>query len=237
MPDHTPRQNESVPNEMQTRYRDMGDGTHAQVTAVEVIGAEEGIIVPVELVVNVQGSSGSNPGPQALLSDEITGALATISTVHHEIHDGDTFQSSWKSPDASPIADNAVATMLLTTGARYPHLTFEIAAGGDAEVRLYKNPTVTDVGTVNPSHNMNDGSSKTATAMVTMAPTVTDVGEQKHICFLPGGTGGNSPGGTARQETEWILDIDSSYMIQATNRSGIAQPIGIVAQWYEEETN
>lgn len=237
MPDYTPQQNESVPNEMQTRFRDMEDGTHAQVTAAQIIGALEGVILPVELTVNVQGSGGSSPGPLKLLADEITGALATISTVHHEVHDGETFQSSWKSPDASPIADDATVTMLLATGARYPHLTFETAAGGDAEVRLYKNPTVTHAGTVNPTHNMNDPSSRTSTVTVSMMPTIDTVGELKHIHFLPGGMGGNSPGGTIRPETEWILDVNSLYMIQMINRANSAQPISLVAQWYEESTN
>jgi hypothetical protein len=73
---------------------------------------------------------------QVLLTDEITGSLAIISVVHHEIHEGEMFHVSYKSPDASPIADNGTIIFVIETGNRYCHITPLPAAGGDAELEL-----------------------------------------------------------------------------------------------------
>jgi len=201
------KQTEQLPGSTQTKYKDMGDGTHAEVLYVGDVG---------------------------LTSDDITGALSTIDTVHYEVHEGETFQSSYKSPDDGAIADNASLDMLLVTGANYAHLTFSVAAGGDCEVLFYESTVTSNDGTALAENNMQRYSTNTATVTATYTPTVSNVGTLLHNSLQPGGRGPQAPGGTSRAETEWVLKTGTKYLIRATNRAGTAQPVSIVAQWYEE---
>jgi len=54
--------------------------------------------------------------------------------------------------------------------------------------------------------------------------------------LVPGSTGGNSNGGVVRQNTEWVLALNTDYVIDLTNIAGNVQPLSIVAQWSEEIT-
>ena len=171
--------------------------------------------------------------------DEVTQKPIFIDFVHHEVHEGNTFQASQKSADGSPIADDASYDMLIITGNEAePHLVFSAAAGGTAEVILYKNTTVSDNGAQIAVQNMRQSlhgiNLNTMRAFTT--PTITLVGNQMHIQLLPGGSGPGqgTTGGAAREETEWVLAINTNYLIRVTNRSGNAQPISIMAQWYEK---
>lgn len=171
--------------------------------------------------------------------DDITNSLQMIDVVHHEIHEGETYQASYKSPDASNIADNGTIDILVKTGAKYCHLAFEIAAGGDAEILLYEDTTTSNDGTPLVEHNMNRGIADSATAAAFHTPTVTDVGTLLENRFVPGGAGGNSQGGsgTIRPGTEWILNINKNYLVRGINRAGTAQPMSNIVQWYEESAN
>jgi len=212
------KQTEQLPDSTKTKYKDMGDGTHA-----ETLYIGDGVI-------RLADTGGTD-----LVTDDVTGTLATIDLVHHEVHEGETFQSSYKSPDDGAIADNASLDMLLVTGAsKYAHLTFSIAAGGDCEVLFYESTVTSNDGTALAENNMKRYSTETATVVATYTPTVSNVGTLLHNSLQPGGRGPQSPGGTSRAETEWILKTSTKYLIRATNRAGSAQPMSIVAQWYEE---
>ena len=70
--------------------------------------------------------------------DAITGSITTVDYAHHEVHDGTMYQSSYKSPDASDIADDGSIDVLIDTGVGFvDHLTFVAAAGGDAELEVF----------------------------------------------------------------------------------------------------
>jgi hypothetical protein len=175
---------------------------------------------------------------QVLLTDEITGALATISVVHHEIHEGEMFHVSYKAPDASPIADNGTITFVVETGNRWCHITPLPAMGGDAEFELRRGVVFTGgTGTGMARYNKNQGKSTVATATVTRNPTITNPGVLMENDFLPGGTGGNAIGTSGGERDEWILDINKTYMFRLTNRAGNAQPGSLRIEWYEEGEN
>lgn len=216
-------------------YLDIGSDTLVRARAVALLLGMDLVDssnpIPVLLV---------NPaGGQELLVDDITGALATISTPHHEVHEGETFQSSYKSPDANPIADDASIDILLQTGGtEYGHLTFDIASGGTAEILLYEDTIVNNVGTALAENNMKRYSANVATTTATHTPTVANVGTLLHNSLLPGGAGPgqNRTGGTVRVDTEWPLRLNTNYLIRGINRAGNAQPMSNVVQWYEEST-
>jgi len=169
--------------------------------------------------------------------DPSTGALSIIRFVHHEVHEGNTFQASYKSPDAAPIADNAAVDFLLIAGdVAEPHFVFSVACGGDCEVEFYEGTTVTNNGAALQAFNMHRhlAADKIATMRVFQGPTVNVIGLRLQDVLLPGGTGpAQSPGGTARPNTEWVLHPGVTYLLRVTNRAGAAQPVSILVQWYE----
>lgn len=166
--------------------------------------------------------------------------VAFIDAIHFEIHEGNTYFVSWKSPDASPIADDATIIFVFETGANQIHMIFAGSAGGDAQLE-FNEDTVFSLG--NPlfpynrnRHKQNPDTGVTVTA--TLNPTVAagpDEGTPLQDKFLAGGIGGNSPGTSGGgPRNEWVLDVNTTYMLRLTNRAGSAQPMSLEAEWYEE---
>lgn len=205
-----------------------------QVLYVEV---EPGVYAQAVASIIVSGASGSSSTTvniEPALTDEITGATVTIPVVHHEVHEGETFSVSLFSltnPNGAMIT-----LMLRTQTTQYGHLTFTVAAGGDAQVRLHENPVVTSAGLVFTARNMKRTSTSGAEIVPSGNPTYTD-GTILTNFLVPGGAGGNSQGGVGRQSTEWILRLNTDYLIELTNIAVGNQPLSIVAQWYEESDN
>lgn len=169
--------------------------------------------------------------------DHITDALVVISGPHREIHEGEMFSVSYKSPDGAPIADDGTIIFVLTTGSLYAHLSTTIAGGGDAQVELREGVTVTG-GTAMVEFNRNRASDNVATVAVVRDPgAIVDAGTLIEDIFSPGGTGGNAPGNISGQRLEWVLNINTVYMLRLTNRAGNAQPMSLEAIWYEEGEN
>jgi hypothetical protein len=163
------------------------------------------------------------------------GGLTVIDYPHHEIHEGNMFFASYKSPDASPIADDGTLFLQLTTGAlRTGHLSFAVSSGGDCEVELLE-VGGTSVGTPIQSHNMNRQSDNTPEGAVVVNPTIADDGIQLMNFLVPGGSGGNAGGGSMRLGTEWNLKLNQEYALRVTNRAGTTQQVSAALQWYEEQ--
>jgi hypothetical protein len=203
-----------------------------QVLYVEV---EPGVYAQAVASIIVSGAGDTNVNIEPALTDEITGAAVTIPVVHHEVHEGETFSQSlfsMNNPDGTDIV------LMLRTGAtQYGHLTFTVTAGGDAQVRLHENPVVSASGNVFTPRNMKRTEGDGAAQIVLSGnPTYTD-GTILTNFLVPGGTGGNAQGGVGRMGTEWILRLNTDYLIELTNIAGNNQPLSIVAQWYEESSN
>ncbi len=170
---------------------------------------------------------------QLLLTDEITGALTTIELQHHEVHEGESFEASYFTLS---LANNSSIDFRLPTGNKYCHFVFDCSCGGNAEVQFYASANLAG-GTPLTAWNMNRPSANTATLNVYHTPAVIGTGTLVYNAALPGGKGPNAGGGVARQNTEWILKLNTVYLLRLFNRSGSAQPSSIVVQWYEEGTN
>lgn len=218
MADIVLEQGQGVPPTMQTRYLDLGDGTHALVVAALLVG-------------------GTGAAPQILLTDEVTGAQVTINTPHHEVHEGETFRAWYVVPHGTPLANDGTIAIVLTTTTRYPHVTFGASGGGDFEFQIFREPTFLADGTPFVPHNLKDSSNIVSTVSVFLNPTITAPGTEIDAEFVGGGTGGNSQGGAIRPGTEDSWRINTSYMVRLTNRAGNAQQFWIEAQWYEEESD
>lgn len=204
-------QKRGAPATMNTKYRDMGDGTHALVIATYETA-------------------------HTLSIDEITGALNAIDIVHHEIHEGEFFSVSYKTPDDGSLADNGTIVFALTPATKYVHMIAAAACGGDAEAEFYEVSTVTG-GTATTPRNHNRNSSDNSDVTVVRDPTVNTAGTLLEHAFLPGGTGGNAVGTVGSQRQEWILRPAITHVVRLTNRAGNAQPGSLTVTWYEESDN
>lgn len=187
-------------------------------------------MVPVQVNSVLQDSEGVD----VEIDRAITSALVMILSQHHEVHEGEMYEASYKSPDGSPIADDATIVLHFLTGAKENHFTFIAAAGGDCEVLLYEAPALTANGGRVDVHNMHRDSLRASVTTVWQGSTFTG-GVLLTDFLLPGGTGGNSAGGTSRQGLERDLQPNTIYMLVVQNRAGTAQPLSLVAQWYEED--
>lgn len=172
-------------------------------------------------------------GSQPLLTDNLTGALVAVENEHHEIHEGETFQVSYKSPDASPIADDGTVIFVLTTTTKTAHLVFDASGGGDFEGEFREDVTVA-AGTSMTPQNKNRTFPNNNTATVVRDPTVSNAGVLLETAFIPGGTGPLAGGGIGSGRSEWILKKGAKYMLRITNRAGNNQPMSLRAEWYEE---
>lgn len=196
---------------------------------------EDGTYERVGNQVQLVGEFGGDPD-QALLVDDITGALAAIDTIHHEVHEGETYRAWLITPHGSLIANDGFVDLVLTTATLYPHIVFSLGFGGDCEFNIYRGPIFNLDGTLQVPHNLKDYSTNVSTVMARWRPTVTNVGTEIDGEFFPGGTGGNASGGSIRRSTEDIFRLETSYLIRITNRSGNARQFSLEAEWYEEDT-
>lgn len=164
-----------------------------------------------------------------------SGGLTVITYPHHELHEGQMFSYSYRSPDATPIADNGTIIVALTTGSNQLHLVWFASAGGDMELEILEGATIADGSVVSaPNHNRN--SAKLAPAVVTLNPTVSADGTRLDHAYIPGGTGGNAGGGSANRSNEWVLLPGTTYALRATNRAGSNKPMGVYLSFYEHNT-
>lgn len=141
--------------------------------------------------------------------DDTTGALLTIETIHHEVHEGEMFHAGYT---VASLANENNVDVLLVCGAKEVHATWEVFAGGQVTVTLYEAPTITEgnEGTALTEYNMKRASSITALSAVYHTPTVGATGTTTLVNgrILPGG---NSPqtrvGGGIRSGAEWICHL------------------------------
>ena len=224
MADYFRAQTEGVPNTMQSRYEDMGDGSHALIVSVD--GSDVGLVAGTAVqIVDVAG--------HLVNVDDIVGALHVIDVLHHEIHEGTAFSTSFKTADDASLADNGTLIFALTTGAKAIHIISIGVVGGDAEIEILEEPTITD-GTATTVYNRNRTSLIVTTVTVVRDPTVNTDGTLIDNQFIPGGTGGMTLGGAFGPRSEWVFKPSTIYLFRLTNRSGNVQPASLAVGWYEE---
>lgn len=164
--------------------------------------------------------------------DGAAGALVIQGMIHRMIHRGLLFEVGYVD---ETVADNGVVELLITTAASQDaHMRFIAAAGGDARVALFENPTVSAAGTSLSEINRNRNSSNTANTVVTHTPTHSADGTQLMDHLLPGGSGFFATGGGAESSfEEFILKANEQYLFRVTNIAGTAQPVGVALTFYE----
>ena len=172
--------------------------------------------------------------------DEHIGAITTITGPHKMIHEGKFFDLSGIQ---TAVANGAIVDILFSFPAfTVGHLTnveFQLD-DGPCKVDFYENVVTSADGATALISNHNRLSAVTAGAVISIGPTITDIGDLLHTRHIPAGP---SQGGQASgmlvpgEDNEWIIgDIIGSpvkYLWRITNNSGGAITIGYHFNGYE----
>jgi hypothetical protein len=164
--------------------------------------------------------------------DSILGYLTTIGTEHDKVHGGGMFR---RCNMFASIDNNANGDVLLVTGSKTLHAKIVIKGGGDSIGYLYEAPIVSSNGTALPiPANFNRPLYSTLPEFrMFYTPTIDSPGAFLCAEYVPGGRGGNSLGGSARDDVEWILKANTRYLIRHTNVAGSAKRLFENVEGYE----
>ncbi len=156
-----------------------------------------------------------------------------LNEVHEQVHRGNSYVLSHIFPG---LASGSAAAWLLFQGITHTHLVFDVRSGGDAEIYLFENPTVSASGTAVVPVNLNRPLAFGSALVAYHSPTVTVSGGALYEALLPGASGIDLPPGTlARQGNEWILNITGSvYLLLAVNATNGLEAMSFNIEFYEE---
>lgn len=167
--------------------------------------------------------------------DEVVGAVPVNDIAHVHIHEGHTAVVSYKSPDASPIADNETINFLIQTQDKSAHLVTRLSFGGDCEIEIYEGTAFTGGTNMTVIAKNRYKNLPPNYSTVKRDVTITNAGLLLFNFFFAGGSGGNAQGVSEQTRDEWDLAPNTNYMVRATNRAGNAQAGSFAIEWYEEE--
>ncbi|MGE4214536.1 MAG: hypothetical protein AB7E42_07145 [Anaerotignaceae bacterium] len=148
----------------------------------------------------------------------VNDAIESIDIVHAEIHEGMHYTANHFYP---AVANNAYVYMHIRTGStKYSHLTMVVQAEAKSYVTFYADSTYTTNGTSVTAFNNNLPSINTTASSIYYAPTEVVVGTLIYEDFVPAGSGSKSISATNVSRNEWILDLDTDYLLRVQNVGG-----------------
>lgn len=165
--------------------------------------------------------------------DSHTKGVVIVDHSTYSVHEGLRFKASYLVPHGSELANDAILNLLLTVGSRHIHAVPRLAGGGDCDLRMYKDTTVSNNGTPVGTVAKNQVTTLMSSVTVFSAPTVTAAGSLLWSQFIPGGSGPLSAGGDW-SEAQWILKCNTNYLFRITNRSGAGIQLSFSLGWMEE---
>ena len=184
----------------------------------------------VEMAVNYKQNDGSKTDESVL--DIESSCLRTIDTEHSKIHEGKAFIASTYKED---LADDAEYNFLIkNTDVSELHAVFAINFEGNAIVDVFEGTTVSADGTEITVYNRKRSSTTASGATAFHTPTITDDGTSISKTVIPGASGPNASGGNNQGRFEWLLKVDTNYMVRVKNIAGAAKSGTITADFYIE---
>lgn len=158
--------------------------------------------------------------------------LTTLDIIHSRVHEGRLFSCGYYS---SSVANGASLDVLIQSSATLDtHITIICEAVGDAEMYIYEGTTVSAAGTAVTASNHNRQSSKVFDGTITHTPTITAIGTQINgTGLLPAGTRASATGGETGFSSEFILALNTKYLVRITNVSGSATKMAINTNYYQ----
>lgn len=164
--------------------------------------------------------------------DEVSKHIVVLQHTEHRVHGGGLYLGEY----SASVADTNSMELLITTGSKFPHMSFAIAAGGQVTVYFYESTSKTggtEITTRNFNRNHSDNNG------VTVAHTPSGSGDGVALIdgrLIPGGAGAapqSRVGGDARSGTELVLKPNTKYLLRVTNTSGGTIDINPVLNYYE----
>ena len=170
--------------------------------------------------------------------ERVTGAFKQIDNDHAYIHKGGLFSVNTK----NTLAAAGVRYISFKTPAngKYIHYRNERTqtSGDKLSIELFEGATVTAAtGTAKTPINHSRISLLTTTVLVRDGVTVTAEGTLINQTFIGGGTGqgNNRSGEETTEKNEYVLKLDTMYVIKLTNGSSADNIIQCNPLWYEED--
>lgn len=155
-----------------------------------------------------------------------------IDVNHLRMHEGRGFYAYHLNPYSSMLAAGASIDIAIAwASGKTPHLIYSANCGGDAEIYMYENATVTG-GTSFTALNRNRTSATTSSTAILINPTVSSLGTKLHGEFIAGGIGKKAGGGDA-YASEQVLDDLTTYLFRLTNVNGTSHMAHLYLEWYE----
>lgn len=159
------------------------------------------------------------------------GEVNVINSPHTHIHHGHYF-SAW---DTDTDIDIAIPKdYLFITGVKECHFVGGVSANAGITAQIHEGATKSANGTAMTAYNRKRASANASTALLYFDPTITGTGTA-----LPGfriygaGAGINQIGGSSRADSEWVLKINTIYLIRLTAAADNTAAT-VVFEWYEE---
>jgi hypothetical protein len=164
-----------------------------------------------------------------------SGYLVGIDIIHHEIHEGNHYSTSYYEKIGSGTAIN----VLITVGTKSIHMVGEMVSDNPGMATFSKSPNATTTSsTAITCFNNNGNSSKTTDTVFTVGGTYTSSGTilRTYLFGSSSGTGGNkiSMGSTAGEINEAILTPGDKYLIRFVADGASTRTI-IRTAFYEQD--
>lgn len=166
------------------------------------------------------------------VEDSSTGAIPTIDFFHKKIHSGDHFFVC--SAETLASGSSAVFGCVTPNSTRWSHMMFECEGTTQTEMYIYEDSTFTGGSVATPLNN-NRNSVKTATLSVYKNPTVTNLGTQLFFQSkgLEAATPSKASNeGLFSREKEIILKQNTKYIFKFISR-GADNILSYCGEWYE----
>jgi hypothetical protein len=170
------------------------------------------------------------------LKIDIAGGLEVIESPHHEIHEGChfVFTNSFGGLNSGASAEWMI--FVNSTEAR-AHTVFSSAADGLGDVSLFESPTIGTSGTLVTSGSTpgiyNRKREATNGPFTTIYHSVVSSADGLGLFFekIPGS---NVSGESQREESEWLLNNETLYVLRFTSRAATVSG-SVKIDFYEEE--
>jgi len=164
--------------------------------------------------------------------DSITHSLVSIRTVHHQIHEGESFSSNDVTTNVQMAAPKRYLLITPDTDTR-AHFVFRIGTEPGAKIELFEDTTVSNNGSVLPIFNNNRNSANANELLIYEDPTVTGDGTCIFVEQDGTTTAGGKIGADISHDDEIILKQNTIYQIKITVLAN-GTDVSTHMDWYEE---
>ena len=163
------------------------------------------------------------------------GRSIIIDAVHHKVHDGEIFTVNGR----MTLTSGLIKDMYIITGARELHFSGLIKSESDLYIDLVEAPVYTTTSfTISTltAYNFKRESAKTLLTQFWSVNTATATGGStiKASMVITGNLGNSNFGGEARQQIEWELAPNTSYLLRMTEKSSANNLVNYDYECYEE---